>query len=357
MKPSILDLRVDRADVIRSGHDLATARQTLVMTRRESRMIKAMRKFQNRVRRLPFRTWALQKCRRHNLTPKVEERVWNTLFFIMIVRELNLMAASGVNSEVPSAATQDGWESVKPSPRSPLQSFVLAGIGLGGAFVAWKLMGAIGRVFALPPDLAGLAFGAAPPPEVASRLVRATFLMNLKNAAVWMSVSGAVFGTLFGIGLFALRRPQVRFLRIVPATLLCGAAFGALAGCVTVYVDSIVRMKMDPGATSPPEHFVLLTHSLTWLTVGLGIGLGLSLGVAKAFGKCVEFASMVALAGMLGGCLYPIVAGILFPEVNSASPIPFPDPLVGRLLWLGLPASLMGLASGRGRKRCSISQP
>ena len=258
------------------------------------------------------------------------------------------MEDSGVKSDSSSSGVSPGELPGKPAG-SLIHSAIVAAFGLAGAFAAWKLMAVIGPVFALPPDLAGLAFGAAPPPEVAARLVAETFLMNLKNAAVWMSVSGAVLGTLLGVALFAVQRPRHSLVRLIPATLIGGAFFGALAGCVAIYSDSFARMKMDPGAISPPEHFVLLTHSLTWLTAGLGIGLGLALGTRKRPGKIVESAVVVALAAMIGGCLYPIVAGILFPAVNSAFPVPHPDPTAARIIWLSLPAALMGLAAGRGR--------
>ncbi len=232
---------------------------------------------------------------------------------------------------------------------SLFHSAIVAGVGLVGAVACWKLMGAIGPVFALPPDLAGLAFGAAPPPEVAVRLATETFLMNLKNAAVWIGMSGAVLGLLFSVALFALQRTRSSLIRVVAASLVGGAVFGALAGCVSIYVDSIAHMKMDPGATSPEEHFVLLTHSLTWLTAGIGIGFGIAFGTARPLGKGIEFAIVVGLAAMVGGCLYPIVSGIFFPAINSAFPIPHPDPPAARLIWLSLPAAVMGLAAGRGR--------
>ena len=255
-----------------------------------------------------------------------------------------------MGNPVVTSKDMSGTSDLSGKPAGSLfHSAIVAGVGLVGAVACWKLMGAIGPVFALPPELAGLAFGAAPPPEVAVRLATETFLMNLKNAAVWIGTSGAVLGLLFSVALLALQRTRSSLIRVVAASLVSGAVFGALAGCVSIYVDSIALMKMDRGATSPAEHFVLLTHSLTWLTAGLGIGLGLAFGTAKPFGKIAESTVMVALAAMVGGCLYPIVAGILFPEVNSAFPIPHPDLPSARLIWLSLPAAIMGLAAGRGR--------
>lgn len=259
------------------------------------------------------------------------------------------MENSGVTSDAVSADPLVRSKLANKPIGSLLHSAIVAVCGLAGAFAAWKLMAAIGPVFALPPDLAGLAFGAVPPPEVAARLRAETFLMNLKNAAVWMSVSAAVPGTLLAVAVFSVRRTRYSLVRIIPATLLGGAVFGALAGCVAIYFDSIARMQMDPSATSPPEHFVLLTHSLAWLTAGLGIGFGIAFGTARPFGKGIEFAIVVGLAAMVGGCLYPIVSGIFFPAINSAFPIPHPDPPTARLIWLSLPAAMMGLAAGRGR--------
>jgi len=56
---------------------------------------------------------------------------------------------------------------------------------------------------------------------------------------------------------------------------------------------------------------------------------------------------VIGLAAMIGGCLFSIVAGILFPAVNSSLPIPYFEPNAGRILWLSMPSVLMGLGVGR----------
>ena len=77
------------------------------------------------------------------------------------------------------------------------------------------------------------------------------------------------------------------------------------------------------------------------------IGTGLSLRSPTPWRTRLEFAVVIGLAGMVGGCLFPVLAGIFFPAVNSSGPIPLIDPSAGRILWLTLPAVLMGLAIGR----------
>jgi hypothetical protein len=54
---------------------------------------------------------------------------------------------------------------------------------------------------------------------------------------------------------------------------------------------------------------------------------------------------VAGVAGLLGGAVYPIVAGMVLPLADPSLPIP--EESGSRLLWLGLPAVLMGLSLGR----------
>ena len=84
-----------------------------------------------------------------------------------------------------------------------------------------------------------------------------------------------------------------------------------------------------------------------WLICGIGVGSGIALGGPIPWKARLESTVIVGLVGMVGGCLFPIVAGIFFPAVNSTGPIPLVDPIAGRILWLSLPAVLMGLVIGK----------
>jgi hypothetical protein len=227
------------------------------------------------------------------------------------------------------------------------RTLAAAAAGGVGAILSWKAIELIGEVFVLPADLAGLAFGQVPAPEVQAKVVAATIATNTRNAALWMGTVGAVLGTMFSLTICLFRRLGLSSIRMIFASVLAGTLLGAIAGVAGIWINTVLRRNMATGATSPAEQFILLMHSATWLIVGLGIGLGISLGGRKSGRSRIESTVVIGLIGMVGGCLFPIAAGLLFPSVSSTWPIPPLDPTAGRILWLSLPSVLMGLAIGR----------
>ena len=66
----------------------------------------------------------------------------------------------------------------KPSLNSGsvvIRTLAAAVAGLFGAILSWKAIEYIGEVFVLPADLAGLAFGQIPAPEVQARMPATAF--------------------------------------------------------------------------------------------------------------------------------------------------------------------------------------
>jgi hypothetical protein len=171
--------------------------------------------------------------------------------------------------------------------------------------------------------------------------------MNLQNAAIWLGVSGAILGCLLGLLVYLARRSAGAFLKLLFIPTICGAVAGAASGATAVYINHVARQNMASGATSPSEQIIMVMHSVTWLTLGLGVGFGIALSRRTSVGNRFEPAIFTGIAGMAGGCLYPIVAGLFFVAVNSSLPIPFIEPAAGRILWLSLPSVLMGLAVSR----------
>ena len=230
---------------------------------------------------------------------------------------------------------------------APLRCLSMMTAGLVAAGLSWKAMGLIGDVFVLPPKLAGLSFGQAPPPAVQAELAAATLQMNIKNAGLWMATTGGILGMVFGCGIGMLRGRSRSGLRVAIVTIVAGCLFGGIAGAAAIGAHVIARQNMAVGATSPSDQLVLLMHSLTWLIVSAGIGWGIWLGTRRPNRSRLDAVVVFGLAGLVGGCLFPIIAGIVFPAVNSTAPIPYLDPTAGRILWLSLPSALMGLAIGR----------
>ncbi len=228
-----------------------------------------------------------------------------------------------------------------------IRTFAGAGVGIAGALLSWKAIELIGEVFVLPPDLAALASGQAPPPEVQAKVAAVTRDINIKNAAIWMGTTGAVLGTLFGLTICLSRRLRRSSIRMIFATGLAATLCGAIAGVAGYWINAVSRANTVAGATSPSELNTLLLHSAIWLIVGLGIGSGIAWGGIQSRRSRIESMVVIGLVGMVGGCLFPVVAGILLPTVNSSWPIPPIEPTAGRILWLSLPSVLMGLAIGR----------
>ena len=223
-------------------------------------------------------------------------------------------------------------------------------VACGAAFVAVNAIGRIGEVFVLPPDLASVGFGQVPSPEVKAKITAAVFSNAVGNAAIWMGTAGAILGTCLALVVAFSLRKSVHPLRVVVALVVAGASFSALAGVLGVWCDSGARRSMPADASSPAEHFVVIIHGLVWFVVGGGIGIGVALGSRRSIRMYLETIATVALSGLLGGCLFPIVAGVLFPAIDSSSSIPGVDPPESRLLWLCLPAVLMGCAVARRKQ-------
>lgn len=261
---------------------------------------------------------------------------------------------ANVSMDVESSGTSSKPYSSLPNSRSGVSSRNVWACTLGavlagsvGALLAVKAIERIGEVFVLPPDLAGLGFGQVPPPEVQAELAAAVFSKTIWNAATWMGIAGAIPGACFAIAIILTRRLVVGRFRMILAVISATASFAAIAGVLGGWLDSIARRHMAVGATSPSEQVVVLIHGVVWLVVGLGLAVGITLGNRQRLSSQLESIVIIGLSGMIGGCLFPIVAGIVFPEVNSSWSIPGLEPSEGRILWLNLPSVLMGVAVGR----------
>jgi hypothetical protein len=222
----------------------------------------------------------------------------------------------------------------------------LALVGALGAVLAWLAIGAIGEVFRLPPELARLGMGGIPGPDAQRRIGAGNLVLYYKHSALWLAVVGGILGALFGLTLGLLRRSGKSVLLGVVAGALCGNIFGACAGPLAVYIDQRLQAAVPAGKLTVPEEMRILMHAATWLVLGLGIGLGTGLAAPVQRGRAAVTALLLgAVAGLLGGVLYPVIAGIALPLANISLPIPEADS--SRLLWLGLPSVLIGLALGR----------
>src|SRR5690606_13717170 len=103
-----------------------------------------------------------------------------------------------------------------------LRTSAAAVAGGFGAILSWKAIELIGEVFVLPADLAGLAFGQVPAPEVQAKVLAAKHANNLRNTALWLGTTGSILGTCFGLTICLSRRLGLSSLRMIFATVFAG---------------------------------------------------------------------------------------------------------------------------------------
>lgn len=222
----------------------------------------------------------------------------------------------------------------------------LALTGVIGAVLAFLAINAIGEVFRLPAELAALGVGKIPSSEEQQRLAAGNQTLQYKRSVLWLGSAGAILGGLFGLTLGMFRSSRIATFRGLAGGVLLGGVFGACAGPLAMFLDLRLHQNLPPGQLTVPEHWVILMHAATWLIIGLGVGLGAGWGTPLKRGRTMAASMIVAgIAGALGGALYLFLAGFAMPLADATLPIP--DENWNRLLWLGLPSILIGLALGR----------
>ena len=234
--------------------------------------------------------------------------------------------------------------------RSSFGRILLFGVaGILAGLLGVVAIHAIGEVFRLPKELVALGIGGIPGPEAQAKIIAGNAVLKYKHYALWFGVVGAMWAGLFGLiasrsGSSGNRLPS-RVMVIVKAVVI-GGVMGALGGLLSNFGDIQIQENTPAGQLSAPEHWIFILHGITWLVVGAGVGLGA--GTASAgtrFSDIILCSIVTASAGMLGGILYPLLAAFILPAADVTMPIP--DDTSARLLWMELPALLIGLALGR----------
>jgi hypothetical protein len=168
---------------------------------------------------------------------------------------------------------------------------VIAVVGGLAAMLAHFAISRMTDVFHLPPELTGLGGGNVPGADDQARLIAGQQVLFYKHTSLWLGSAGAILGALFGLALGLL-------------------------------------------------------HAATWLVVGAGVGIGVGLGApARRVRHAAMSMLLCAIAGMMGGTLYLVLAGIVVPLADTT--VLIPTGASERLLWLALPSSIMGLVLGR----------
>jgi hypothetical protein len=216
---------------------------------------------------------------------------------------------------------------------------VLAVTGAVAAAIVSKIVEDFGRPFQLPPE-ATAGIGVSPTSEQAARVTAAKLIRDGKNLYVTFAIMGGGIGLAFGIVMGLLCRST----RGALLGFAGGAVFGAGLGVAGAYAVLHVGYLASSSTALENEHKIIFAHLAGWAITGLGVGLGASLAMldrrALLRGLLAAFAG-----GLIGGGLYVPIAAVLMPSVDTDLVIP--DSWTAKLVWIAVPAVLMGVSLGR----------
>lgn len=257
-----------------------------------------------------------------------------------------------------SAASAESTQPPTARRGAPGRILLFAVVGIVAGLLGVLAIHGIGEVFRLPKELAALGIGGPPGPEAQAKIIAGNAVLKYKHFALWFGVVGAMWAGLFGLiasgsGSSGNRLPS-RVMFVVKAVVL-GGVFGAFGGLMSNFVEIQIHNNIPAGQLTAPEHWIFVLHGMTWLVVGAGVGLGAATGSSgNQFADIILCSIVTASAGMLGGILYPLLAAFILPTADVT--IPIPDDTSARLLWMELPALLIGLALGRRTETVEGSQ-
>lgn len=168
---------------------------------------------------------------------------------------------------------------------------------------------------------------------------------GIQNAMLVAGVVGGAMCLLLGAaaGWVVRRRP-------VPGAivgLLAGTAAGAAGGFLGAYFipdripDNLTAMKGP------------VVHGTLWLLVA--VALTLAIAITTRSGKALGLLGRLLLSVIIATAIYPVIAAIAFPLLNSEKVIP--EGLVNTALWIALPAGLFALAIAQATRAAAEASP
>jgi hypothetical protein len=246
-------------------------------------------------------------------------------------------STSAAESGVPPTAPAQSAASQIISPVKLVAALALT--GAVAAIAASLLVEEFGHPFALSAE-ATAGIGVVPTPEQAARVTLAKRVRDGKNLYVTFALMGGEIGLAFGVVLGLLRRST----RAALLGLAGGAVFGAGLGAAGGFAVGSVSEFLKSAASLENEHRVIIAHLAGWAITGIGIGMGAALGMGER--RAVVKGLLAGFAGgLIGGGIYVPIAAILMPTVDTDLVIP--DSWSAKLVWIAVPAVLMGVGLGR----------
>jgi hypothetical protein len=132
--------------------------------------------------------------------------------------------------------------------------------------------------------------------------------------------------------------------------LLGGAAAGAAGGFLGAYIPDYVPDNV--AAVKGPA-----VHGTLWVLVA--VALVLSVSTATRSGNSLGLLGRLLLYAIIATAIYPVIAAIAFPLLNSEKVIP--EGLANTAVWIAIPAGLFAFAiaqtMGRVAEASSASAP
>jgi hypothetical protein len=209
------------------------------------------------------------------------------------------------------------------------------------SLVVWGVLEKSLPVFQLPPELRELTGNVSG--ELSDRMRMEMPVVEANNAKFSLAILAFSLGLTLTVAELQVRRQTPRALIVGPVAGFVAAAIAVLAGTAGAALMDSVRL---------PDHRLVKTMILQCAMLGV-LGLGVGVAMAAMLFRASLWKNCIAgclLGGLLAAFLFPILAAVLMPRMNTEFLIP--EPGVGRLLWVGLPASLIGLSvTGLGKER------
>ena len=212
-----------------------------------------------------------------------------------------------------------------------------AGLAAGVlAFVVLLGMARYGIAFRVPESVSRIEYRERLTSDELAIVREARRKQAYQNTALTVAVFGAVVAGLLGMAAGASRKSILASSGGLFGGTVVGAGAGALGGVVDLYaLEWLWPMAFDH------SYKAMVGHSAAFLIAGIGIGAAAGLAARQV----PQMLGVVLAAALIAGLIYPGVAAALFPEFNTDAAVP--EGALALLLWMILPAGLMGLAIGR----------
>jgi hypothetical protein len=167
----------------------------------------------------------------------------------------------------------------------------------------------------------------------------------LKNTLLVDVILGAAMGLFLG----AAGAMTARGRAVVAAVmgLVAGAAAGAAGAYVGRAFADLVQFPTSVAAARTP-----IIHACLWILVAAA--LAISIGLATRRKLAVSLFGRFFVYSIIAVAIYPVIAAIAFPFLNSDQPIP--EGLANTGLWIAIPSTLFAIAIAQAT-RASAQAP